>query len=132
MAGSKGGSATSVTWSAPSGSFSDSSSLTSTYTPSIVSDNVETVVLTLTTNDPDGAGPCQAASDTMTVTVNPIPKTIGFGICVGGTGSLTSTTVCAPGATTNSGAKIARTATSTGTIAWTNKDNILLRKIHSR
>ena len=128
LAGSKGGSATSVTWSAPSGSFSDTSSLTSTYTPSIVSDNVETVMLTLTTNDPDGAGPCQAASDTMTVTVNPIPKTIGFGICVGGTGSLTSTTVCAPGATTNSGAKIARTATSTGTIAWTNKDNILLEE----
>lgn len=72
LAGSIGGSASSSTWSAPSGSFSNPSSLTSTYTPSIPSG---TVTLTLTTNDPDGAGPCAAATSTVVITVNPIPNT---------------------------------------------------------
>src|SRR6185369_1292983 len=47
LAGTRGGSATSSTWSAPSGSFSNANSLTSTYTPAITSGNV---TLTLTTN----------------------------------------------------------------------------------
>ncbi len=70
LAGSIGGSATSSTWSAGSGTFSDVTSLTSTYTPSIPSG---TVTLTLTTNDPDGAGPCPAATSTVVITVNPLP-----------------------------------------------------------
>ena len=64
LAGTIGGSANSATWSAPSGNFSDASSLTSTYTPSITSG---TVTLTLTTNDPDG--PCSAATSTVVITV---------------------------------------------------------------
>jgi gliding motility-associated-like protein len=93
LAGTVGGSATSGTWSAPSGSFSNASSLTSTYTPSITSG---TVTLTLTTNDP--AGPCLAVTDQMIITVNPLP-TVNAGpdaaICIGG-----STTLTASGAST--------------------------------
>ncbi len=85
LAGTIGGSATSSTWSAPSGGFSNTASLTSTYTPSITSG---TVTLTLTTDDPDGAGPCSAATSTVVITVNPA-ATANAGtaqsICFGGT-----------------------------------------------
>jgi hypothetical protein len=70
LGGSLGGSATTSTWSASSGAFSDATSLTSTYTPSITSG---TVTLTLTTNDPDGAGPCSAAVSTVVITVGQAP-----------------------------------------------------------
>jgi len=83
LAGTIGGSATSGTWSAPSGSFSSASSLTSSYTPSILNG---TVTLTLTTNDP--LGPCPAVTSTMIVTVNPIATAnanIGQTVCGGGT-----------------------------------------------
>jgi hypothetical protein len=69
LAGTVGGSATSGTWSAPSGTFSDETSLTSTYTPSITSG---TVTLTLTTDDP--TGPCPAATSTVVITVNQTPS----------------------------------------------------------
>ncbi len=72
LSGSIGGSASTSTWSAPSGSFSNASSLTSNYTPSI---GCGVVTLTLTTNDPDGAGPCSAATSTVNITVNPLPNT---------------------------------------------------------
>lgn len=62
LAGTIGGSATSAIWSAPSGTFGDENSLTSTYTPSITSG---TVTLTLTTN-----GPCSAVTSTVVITVN--------------------------------------------------------------
>ncbi len=69
LAGSVGGGATSVIWtSANGGTFSDSTSTVSTYTPSQQSG---TVILTITSNDP--AGPCPAVSDTMTVTILPPP-----------------------------------------------------------
>ncbi len=71
LAGSIGGGATSSTWTAPSGSFSDANSLTSTYTPSITSGSV---TLTLTTNDPDGAGPCSAAVSTVLISVTQTPN----------------------------------------------------------
>ena len=74
LAGSIGGSATSSLWSAPSGSFSDASSLTSTYTPSITSG---TVVLTLTATNLA----CPPATSTMTVTVNPLLVATGETIC---------------------------------------------------
>jgi gliding motility-associated-like protein len=89
LAGAVGGSATSGTWSAPTGTFSNASSLTSTYTPSITSG---TVTLTLTTNDP--AGPCLAVTDQMIITVNPLP-TVSAGpdvaICTGAATTLTAT-----------------------------------------
>src|SRR5574343_545241 len=89
LAGSVGGSATTGTWSAPSGTFSNASSLTSTYTPTITSG---TVTLTLTSNDP--AGPCLAVTDQMIITVNPLP-TVSAGpdvaICTGASTTLTAT-----------------------------------------
>lgn len=75
-----GGSATTGTWSAPSGSFSDPSSLTATYTPTITSGSV---ILTLTTGDPAGP-PCAYGTDQMTVTISPEP-----------TVTVSSDTICA-------------------------------------
>jgi hypothetical protein len=72
LAGSIGGGASTSTWTAPSGTFSNASSLTSTYTPTIGSG---VVTLTLTTNDPDGAGPCTSAVSTVNITVNALPNT---------------------------------------------------------
>ena len=87
LAGVIGGSASSATWSAPSGTFSNVTSLSSTYTPTISSG---TVVLTLTTNDPDGAGPCGTASSTVTITVNPAATVnAGFPQTVCSNGSIT-------------------------------------------
>ena len=74
-----GGGATSSTWSAPSGTFSNVNSLTSLYTPSITSG---TVTLTLTTNDPPG--PCGPVTSTVVITVRPIStSTQNISICQG-------------------------------------------------
>jgi gliding motility-associated-like protein len=56
-----GGSATSAIWSASSGTFSDASNLTSTYTPSITSGSI---TLTLSTN-----GPCPTVTDQVTISI---------------------------------------------------------------
>jgi subtilisin-like proprotein convertase family protein len=85
-----GGSATSATWSAPTGTFANANALSTTYTPTITSG---TVILTLTTNDP--AGPCTPAFANITVTVNPLPiATISpagpVTICQGGSVTLIS------------------------------------------
>jgi subtilisin-like proprotein convertase family protein len=85
-----GGSATSATWSAPSGTFANANALGTTYTPTITSG---TVVLTLTTNDP--VGPCTPVSANFTLTVNPLPvATISpagpLTICQGGSVTLTA------------------------------------------
>ncbi|WP_417860600.1 HYR domain-containing protein [Winogradskyella sediminis] len=66
LSGAIGGSASTGIWSAPSGSFSNTTDLNATYTPSITSG---TVTLTLTTNNP--SGPCSANTDTVIITVNP-------------------------------------------------------------
>lgn len=97
LAGTRGGTATSSTWTAPSGSFSDATSLTSTYTPSVASG---AVILTLTTNDP--AGPCTAASSTLTVTVNPTPAAVVIApasttVCEGTITALTASGGSVPG-----------------------------------
>jgi gliding motility-associated-like protein len=78
-----GGAASTATWTATSGTFSNVNSLTSSWTPP--SGFVGTAQLTLTTNDP--SGPCQSATSTATVTVKPLPvatvaATIGS-ICSG-------------------------------------------------
>lgn len=72
VSGTVDGGATSGNWSAPSGSFGDANGLSTTYTPSIASGNV---ILTLTTDNPDG--PCNAVTSTLTVTVNPVPTLVG-------------------------------------------------------
>ena len=80
-----------VKWKATSGSFSDASSLTSTYTPIITSD---TVHLILTANP---HSPCKAVTDTMVVKVVPAPKI-----------SVSDTSICA----TTSSIVIGRAAVS--------------------
>ena len=81
LAGSIGGSASSSTWSAPGGTFSDSNSLSPVYTPAISSG---TVVLTLTTNDPDGTGPCVSAVSSVVITATPpFTNSINAEICHG-------------------------------------------------
>ena len=67
-----GGSATSGTWTTTgSGTFTDATNPTTTYTPGPVvatDGGSRTVTLTFTTNDP--AGPCGAVSDQTTLTIN--------------------------------------------------------------
>ncbi len=102
LAGSIGGSATSAVWSAPSGTFSDTTSLTATYTPSITSG---TVTLTLTTNDADGGGPCPKATSTVVITVNPKPTANPVSsspICAGGTVTINANATGGIGAITYS------------------------------
>ncbi|MEN9998258.1 MAG: hypothetical protein RI922_1248, partial [Bacteroidota bacterium] len=121
LAGTVGGSATSGTWSAPSGTFANASSLTSTYTPTITSG---TVTLTLTSNDP--SGPCPAVSDIMIITVNPLPIVnagTDVSICTGGSTVLTAsgatTYSWAPGAQTTASITVSPTATTTYTVTGT-------------
>ena len=104
LAGSIGGSATSATWSGGTGTFSpDNATLNAIYTPSaaefLAGGNI---TLTLTTNDP--AGPCNAVSDTMVITIRLSPTASAGG----------SATICPGAATTVSGA-----SASNGTISWT-------------
>jgi len=78
LAGSKGGSAASATWSGGAGIFSpNANTLNATYTPSAGEVTAGTVTLTLTTNDP--AGPCGAVSDQMVITINPV-ATVGANV----------------------------------------------------
>ncbi|MDN4166878.1 PKD domain-containing protein [Cytophagales bacterium LB-30] len=71
LAGSISGSASSATWSSSmGGTFSNPASLTSTYAPSATDISAGTVTLALTTNDPDGSGPCAAVMDQVTIQIN--------------------------------------------------------------
>lgn len=131
LAGSMGGGATSTTWSAPSGSFSNASSLTSTYSPTITSG---TINLTLTSN---ASGSCSSASDVMIVTVVSSPTVnanIDQTICAGGTitlagtigGGASSATWSAPTGTFSNSASLTSTYTpsiASGTINLTLTSN---------
>jgi hypothetical protein len=74
-----GGSATTALWtSTGTGQFQDVSStpdnnysVSNKYVPDATDISNKLVTLTLTTNDPDGVGPCQAISDDIIVTINP-------------------------------------------------------------
>jgi PKD repeat protein len=78
LTGTRGGSATSSTWTTSgTGTFANASSLNTTYTPSAADIAATTVTLTLTTNNP--AGPCPAVNDAMVVTINP-DATAGAGV----------------------------------------------------
>jgi gliding motility-associated-like protein len=114
MAGTMGGSTTSVTWSGGTGSFSPAGSLTSVYTAGT---GETTAVLIVTTNDP--AGPCTSITDTAIITITPTPAAptaAGTTICEGTTATLTAT---APGGTyqwynaTTGGTLLATAATFT-------------------
>ena len=88
LGGTMGGGATSVTWtSSGSGTFSNSAILNPVYTPSAADISLGTVTLTITTNNP--AGPCNAVTDFMIVTIN-TPAAANAGpptatICAGST-----------------------------------------------
>ncbi|TAH38407.1 MAG: right-handed parallel beta-helix repeat-containing protein [Bacteroidetes bacterium] len=76
LAGSIGGAATSGTWSSSgSGSFSPNTDFATatSYTPSSADSAAGSVVLTLTTDDPDGAGSCLAAVSNMTLSFHVSP-----------------------------------------------------------
>jgi gliding motility-associated-like protein len=71
LSGAIAGSATSGIWSGGTGTFSpNASSLNATYTPSALEISAGTISLTLTSDDP--IGPCIAAADQLTVTIDPI------------------------------------------------------------
>ncbi|MDW8420029.1 MAG: Ig-like domain-containing protein, partial [Chitinophagales bacterium] len=107
-----GGSATTGAWSIVTGSGTLSSTA-HTPTPSSVTFTPApnfhgTVILQLTTNDPDGAGPCPAVSATRTITVNQAP-TVSAG------SPITLCQSATPSAVTLSGASLGGSAT---TGAW--------------
>ncbi|MES1225964.1 MAG: hypothetical protein ABUT20_61365, partial [Bacteroidota bacterium] len=84
LSGIIGGSASSAVWSATSGSFTDPNSLTTAYFPAISSG---TVVLTLTTNDPDGIDyTCIPSTSSISLTIDAAP-TVNAGsdqsVCLG-------------------------------------------------
>jgi gliding motility-associated-like protein len=70
--GSVGGSAVSANWSGSTGVFTPgSAALNATFTPSAIDITNGFVVLTITSNDP--AGPCEAVTDDVLITINPTP-----------------------------------------------------------
>ncbi|MEM6522391.1 MAG: PKD-like domain-containing protein [Bacteroidota bacterium] len=72
LMGSIGGSTTLGTWSGGLGSFDNINDPNATYTFDPAEINT-TVVLTFTSDDPDGAGPCTVVFDQMELNVNRLP-----------------------------------------------------------
>ena len=111
LAGTMGSGATGVTWtSTGTGTYDNPSLLAATYTPSAADILAGTDTLIITTNDPDGAGPCSAAIDSMVLTINPIATVSANAddvICAGGSYALT-------GAFGGSAASILWTTSGTG------------------
>ena len=72
LSGTFRGGATSANWNTSgSGTFNDPTLANATYTPSAADISSGSVILTLTTNDP--SGPCNAATDAIVLTINPLP-----------------------------------------------------------
>ncbi|WP_460961997.1 SdrD B-like domain-containing protein [Spirosoma litoris] len=130
------GSATSVTWSSNgTGVFSNPTSLTSTYTPSAADITAGNVLITATTNDPDGVGGvCQAATSSLILQIAPRPDA-PFNVACDDTlvcqGSSTKLIGFAPGfkinwydgdgkliGTTQSGGKLVVTPSKAGAIVY--------------
>jgi len=79
LSGVMGGGATVITWtSTGAGSFDNAALLAATYTP-FPGDTEDTLIIT--TDDPDGAGPCLPALDSMFLTINPV-ATVDAGVDV--------------------------------------------------
>ena len=74
MNGSFSGASSSVSWSGGGGTFSNVNDPFTSYTPSQSDIDAGFVILTLTTDDPDGAGPCIAESDDVRITINALPE----------------------------------------------------------
>ncbi|NVO20895.1 MAG: hypothetical protein HXX13_14440 [Bacteroidetes bacterium] len=124
LAGTMGGSATSITWSGGTGSFApNANTLNAVYTPSAAEISAGFVTLTITTNVPSGT--CPAASDNITITILPAPSPVIAGpnsVCAGSTGNIYSTTagksnyawsISAGGSITSGGTSTDNTATVT-------------------
>jgi hypothetical protein len=81
LTGSIAGSTASVTWSGGSGgTFTSATNPVTDYTPSAADIANGGVLFTLTSNDPDGAGPCVAVSDQVFVKINKLPEVFLFGL----------------------------------------------------
>uniref|UniRef100_UPI00333E7D09 beta strand repeat-containing protein n=1 Tax=Flavobacterium sp. TaxID=239 RepID=UPI00333E7D09 len=103
--GTVGGAASSGSWtSSNGGTFSDATSLTSTYSPP--AGFIGTIILTLTTNDPPG--PCNSVSDNVTISVIPTP-TIN---------TISNVVVCQGGSV----GPISFSGTSATNYSWTNSN----------
>ena len=88
LGGAIGGSATIGTWSGTyAGTFSSLTNPTGTYTPN-ASEAGSTITLTLTTNDPDGAGPCTAVSDNMNISISNLVANAGSDVAFCGSGTV--------------------------------------------
>jgi gliding motility-associated-like protein len=72
LGGSIGGSASTGTWSGGTGTFNNPNAPNPIYTPSTAEENVGTLTLTYTTDDPQGD--CPAVSDQITIILSPLPK----------------------------------------------------------
>ncbi|MCE3279507.1 MAG: hypothetical protein K0S44_1698 [Bacteroidetes bacterium] len=123
LAGSVGGSATTGSWSGGTGAFNpNNTTLTAIYTPSAAEITAGTVTLTLTTNDP--TGPCSAATDQMTITIDQ-PTTVNAG---------TDQTVCSSAASVTLAGVIGGTASSatwSGGTGSFNPNNTTLNAIYT-
>ncbi|MBL4658312.1 MAG: hypothetical protein JKX73_09950, partial [Flavobacteriales bacterium] len=74
LAGSMSGSTSSILWTTSgSGSFNDDTLLTAIYSPSAADSLAGIVTLYITTNDPDGIGPCFPTVDSLILTLDPVP-----------------------------------------------------------
>lgn len=95
LAGTIGGSATSVTWSTSGdGTFDNTSSLTALYTPGSADLGATMVTLTLTTDDP--TGPCGSANSSVVINFDAAPLADAGDaqiICSGGTATLAGSSV---------------------------------------
>jgi gliding motility-associated-like protein len=96
LSGVIGGAASSALWTTNGdGTFDDAASLTATYTPGANDTSGSTFTLTLTTDDPDGAGPCTAATDDVIIDLE-FEYTVGAGadqvVCSGDPATLNGTT----------------------------------------
>ncbi|MBI5540376.1 MAG: gliding motility-associated C-terminal domain-containing protein [Bacteroidia bacterium] len=89
ISGTIGGSASSATWTASSGSFANANNLNTVYTAQA---GISSVWLHLTTNDP--AGPCSSTNDSLHLTITSLPAAPtanGNTICSGTSTTLTAT-----------------------------------------
>ncbi len=112
--GSRGGGATSSTWSSSgTGSFASPGSTNTTYTPSATDISAGTVTLTILTNEP--TGPCVAASDAMTVTISPVAT-----VSAGADQTVCSSSPAVTLAGTIGGSAISATWSSTGSGTFAN------------
>lgn len=119
LGGTMGGSASSIVWSTSgTGVFSDTTSVTSTYTPSIADIAAGSVVINIITNDPAGA--CPSVNDFMVLTITPLDNATfsytGSTFCQSGTDPVATVTGIPGGTFSAIPAGIVFVSTSTGEI----------------